>query len=165
MTKQELKKLSRADLIEMLIQQTRESEAVRDQLQQAQAQLNNRTVACENAGSIAEAALQLNGVFESAQAACDQYIENIRQKNEEIEAQCNKRQKESEEYCKRLEKETEERCSRKEKETEINCNLMVKEAELKSRKYWNEVSEKVDKLMSQSAMLRGILNDNKSPEQ
>ena len=31
----------------------------------------------ENSGSIAEAALKLSGIFEAAQAAADQYLENI----------------------------------------------------------------------------------------
>ena len=33
----------------------------------------------EEAGSIAEAALRINRVFEAAQEAADQYLENIRQ--------------------------------------------------------------------------------------
>lgn len=32
-----------------------------------------------NSGSIAEAALQINKVFEAAQAAADQYVENVKQ--------------------------------------------------------------------------------------
>ena len=36
----------------------------------------------EKAGSIAEASLMLNGVFEAAQAAVDQYLENIIGTNE-----------------------------------------------------------------------------------
>ena len=38
------------------------------------------------AGSIAEAALRVNGVFEAAQAAADQYLQSIRSANADMEA-------------------------------------------------------------------------------
>ena len=42
----------------------------------------NRQIELEEAGSIAEAALRLNKVFEAAQKAADQYIYNLRQRCE-----------------------------------------------------------------------------------
>ena len=38
----------------------------------------SRRIELEKAGSIAEASLRLNGVFEAAQKAADQYLENLR---------------------------------------------------------------------------------------
>ena len=70
MKEKELKRLSRADLLEMLIDQSKELQEVREKLQQAEAELKKREIAISNAGSIAEASLMLNGVFEAAQAAC-----------------------------------------------------------------------------------------------
>ena len=81
MTDQELRKLSRRDLLELLMSQGRELEALRAELDQAIAALENRKIHLDQAGSIAEAALRLNGVFEAAQAAADQYLENIRRLN------------------------------------------------------------------------------------
>lgn len=46
---------------------------------QMQAWLESRRIELEEAGSIAEAALRLNGVFEAAQKAADQYIYNLQQ--------------------------------------------------------------------------------------
>ena len=40
--------------------------------------LNDRTITIENAGSIAEASLKLNKVFEAAQKAADDYLESIK---------------------------------------------------------------------------------------
>lgn len=83
MTDRELKKLSRADLLELLLAESRENEQLRAQLAEANARLASRQIEIENAGSIAEAALQLNGVFQAAQAAAEQYLENIRRIAEE----------------------------------------------------------------------------------
>lgn len=78
MTDKELKKLSRAELLELLLESNRENERLRKQLEKAKGLLANRAIEIENAGSIAEAALALNGVFEAAQKAADQYLENVR---------------------------------------------------------------------------------------
>lgn len=78
MTDKELKKLSRADLLEMLLAQTKENEQLKEQITQLQKQLHERQIMIDQSGSIAEAALKLNGIFEAAQNAADQYLENIR---------------------------------------------------------------------------------------
>ena len=68
MTDKEMKKLSRADLLEMLLAQRKENEALRTELDAARAALDDRRIALEKSGSIAEASLQLNGIFEAAPA-------------------------------------------------------------------------------------------------
>lgn len=83
MTDRELKKLSRAELLELLLQQSKEIECLQAQLQRAREILSSREIRLQTAGSIAEAALALNGVFEAAQRAADQYLENVRRLAEE----------------------------------------------------------------------------------
>lgn len=78
MTKKELKHMSRMELLELLLDIDRENERLRDENAQLTAQLQSRQMKLEQAGSIAEAALALNRVFEAAQAAADQYLENVR---------------------------------------------------------------------------------------
>ena len=78
MTDQELRKLSRAELLELLLAESQENERLRGQLREAEEKLASRAIEIEKAGSIAEAALALNGVFETAQKAADQYLENVR---------------------------------------------------------------------------------------
>ena len=82
MTDKELKKLSRAKLLEMLIAQSKEVESLKAQLKEANEKLEDRQIKIENSGSIAEAALQLNGLFEAAQNACEQYLENIKRQSD-----------------------------------------------------------------------------------
>ena len=79
MTDKELKRLSRRELLEMLLAQTEKNKELENQLQKAQAALADRRIAVEKAGTMAEAALCLNGVFEAADRAARQYLENIRQ--------------------------------------------------------------------------------------
>ena len=63
--------------MEMLLKLSTENQELREELAAAEAALNDKRIKIDRAGSIAEASLSLNGVFEAAQAACRQYIENI----------------------------------------------------------------------------------------
>lgn len=78
MTEKELRRLSRMDLLEMLLEQSKEVERLQTELETVKKQLDDRRIMEQEAGSIAEAALRLNKVFEAAQQAADQYLENIR---------------------------------------------------------------------------------------
>lgn len=78
MTKRELKKLSRLELLELLLRQMEENEQLRSELEQAQRRLASREIELENAGSIAQASLQISRIFEAAQMAADIYLENVR---------------------------------------------------------------------------------------
>ena len=78
MTEKQLRRLRRPALIELLIEQIEENERLEARLSDANDQLRNREITISNAGSIAEAALTLNAVFDDAQKAVDQYIENVK---------------------------------------------------------------------------------------
>ena len=83
MTDRELRRLSRRELLEMLVLLTDKNNELKSRLEQAEAQLRDRRIVIGTAGSIAEAALQLNGVFEAADKAARQYLESIRHMEEE----------------------------------------------------------------------------------
>ncbi len=78
MTDRELRRLSRGELLEMLIEQTEENRQLKIRLEQAEAQLRDRRIEIQKAGTLAEAALRLNRVFEDADKAAQQYLENLR---------------------------------------------------------------------------------------
>lgn len=85
MTDQELKRLSRAELLEMLVEQSALCDSLRKQLDEAKAALADRKIVLERAGTMAEAALRLSGVFEAVDRAAALYLENIQRMNQEIE--------------------------------------------------------------------------------
>ncbi|MCF2596769.1 DNA repair protein [Pseudoflavonifractor phocaeensis] len=76
--KNPLRKLSKLELLELLAQQERELQSLRAQLAEKEAQLEDRMLTIRDSGSIAEAALKLNDIFEVAQKAADQYLENVK---------------------------------------------------------------------------------------
>ena len=76
--KKELKRLSRQELLELLLAQTEELQRCREENEELKEKLEDRELKLSNAGSIAEAALSLSGIFEAAQKAADEYLYNIR---------------------------------------------------------------------------------------
>lgn len=82
MTDKELRKLKRAELLEMLLARSEENEELKAENEKLRQQLAERKIVIDNAGSIAEAALQMSGIFETAQKAADDYLRNVRELSE-----------------------------------------------------------------------------------
>ena len=81
-------RLSRAGLLELLILQTKERERLEQKLEEAEQCLADRELRLEKAGDIAQAALQINGVMEAAQAAARQYLENVERLERRTRNEC-----------------------------------------------------------------------------
>lgn len=112
MNKKDLKRLRKRDLLEMLLDLTKENELLRELNDELEAQLQDRTLTISNAGTLAEAALQLSGVFQAAQDACDQYAYNMQL-----------------------------RCQRMEEETKAKCMQMLSECKRRMGRYEEENCE------------------------
>lgn len=158
MTEKEMKKLSRADLLEMLIDQSTEIEALRERVKKAEDALQQKELAINSAGSIAEAALRLNGVFEAAQAASQQYIDNIQALHARQESVCKQLEQESAEKAERQLAETERRCEALESETKIKCAERTAKAKAEAQSYWDEVVVKLDAYYAEHLGLRELLS-------
>ena len=73
-----LRKLRKAELLQIMLEQSDEIDRLRDRVEELEKELMDRRITIEEAGSIAEASLKLTRVFEEAQKAADLYLENIR---------------------------------------------------------------------------------------
>ena len=158
MNDKELKKLKRVDLLELLIAQSKENERLQAELQKASEELQCKKIAIEKAGSIAEASLQLNGVFKAAEAAGAQYLENIQQLRLEQAELSARLEAESREKAHKLLNDTEEKCRRMEIETESKCNDMITHAEKQSKAYWDTVTQRLEQFYSDYIGLRELLS-------
>ncbi len=78
----DVKKMSKKDLLQLLVMQSKKIDELEEELAQANKLLESKQIMISEAGSIAEASLKLNKIFELAQEAADQYLENIKQLNE-----------------------------------------------------------------------------------
>ena len=85
MTEKDLRKLNRYQLLELLVVQTERADKLQAKLEAAESQLRNQELTLSSLGSIAEAALQLTGVFQAAQDAADMYIAAAKKRAKEIE--------------------------------------------------------------------------------
>lgn len=124
-------------MLELLLQQSREMEQLQEELEEARYQLSQREIVMNRAGSIAEAALQLNGVFAAAEEACAQYMESIQT----------------------LSQRQEQVCQQMEREAQAKCDKMIADAKYQSEVYWDIVNKKVDQLLDSQRGLRDLLQN------
>lgn len=87
MTDKEFKKLSRAQLIDIIYQFQLQMDKLTEQKQELERELADKRLRLHNAGNIAEAALEINNCLRNAQNAAEQYLNEIKTIREETEAQ------------------------------------------------------------------------------
>ena len=87
MTDKEFKRLSRAQLIDIIYQFQLQVEKLTEENQELEQKLEDKRLRLHNAGNIAEAALEMNDCFRSAQNAAEQYLNEIKAIREETEAE------------------------------------------------------------------------------
>lgn len=87
MTDKEFKRLSRAQLIEIIYQLQLQLDGLTERNQALEDALADKRLRISNAGNLAEAALEINDCFRSAQNAAEQYLNEIKLMREETEAE------------------------------------------------------------------------------
>lgn len=163
-----LKRLSRADLLELLIERTRENDEMKarigeleGQLTDANKRLEDRKIAIDNAGSIAEAALQVNGMIDAAQRTASQYIENIERMQREQTQNCLRLESESRARADRMMEETERRCRELESETRQRCDEAMRTAEREAGRNWDELNTRLSQISKENESLCTLLTEKK----
>lgn len=123
MTDRELRRLSRLDLLELLLTQQKENERLHSLLEQAESRLAGQTIQTDNAEPFTEVSFQHSPEF------YQQCLDSIRQLTEQHEMMCQK-----------LVEDTKERCDR-----------MVAEAGIKAQESWEKYFVRIFQLMEISA--------------
>jgi len=120
--------LSREELLAIAKQQQAELEALR-------AQRDLPTLDMEEAGSIADAAMELSGVFQASQRAANIYLKSVEEMKSKREA----------EYFLRL-AEAEQQAQQMLAETQAQCSAAMSRAQESARFYWTEMHRKLDEM-------------------
>lgn len=181
MLETELKRMGRKELLDVLADQEEELESLRAHLADLEKKLSDRKIRLDRAGSIAEASLALNGVFEAAEAAAAQYVESIETLNSRQEAVCAKREQESKAEAETLlrdarqnadtilqEAHTEaeallENAKRLEEETKRRCEQLKITAKREADEYWDRVSRQLEQFCQSREELRDLLAKRYQP--
>ena len=87
MTDKEFKRLSRAQLIDIIYQFQLQVDKLTEENLNLEQQLADKRLRLNNAGNIAAAALEINDCFSNAQNAAEQYLNEIKAIREETEAE------------------------------------------------------------------------------
>ena len=78
MADRELRHMRRTELVEIIFALKQSEDQLKAENADLTAKLEQRQIHLDSAGSIAQAALELNHVFEAAQAAADDYLASMR---------------------------------------------------------------------------------------
>ncbi|MBQ7542925.1 MAG: hypothetical protein IJT44_11610 [Clostridia bacterium] len=138
------KKYSRAQLAALAAQQAQEIERLHAQLAAAEEKLRDRRIVTARAGTMADAAMEMNGVLKAADEAAAQYLENIRLFTQQQHDNCAQIERQTREKAEAMLRETQERCRARELEADA---------------YWEKLSEKLERFCTEHRELRDLLGE------
>lgn len=156
MTDKELKHLNRGELIDIIYELQKRYADSKNEITQLQANLEKKELSIAESGSIAEAALKVNGVFEAAQAAADQYLLSIQSANADMAAKIERVKKQSEEVLRQANLRAEGIIQ----EAEKKAASIIANANKEAEDSWNQFQRKADELIRARAELSALVKRN-----
>ena len=146
MTDDEIKHLGKTDLLKIIRDQEAELEQSRAQIEDLNKALADKTTHLEKCGSIADASLELNGVFQSAQAAADQYLAEIKEKTDSASAEADK-----------IIGEAREKADAQIRQAIESAGNIESQGKEKAEAYWQDLHTKLEAFYESHVGLRELL--------
>lgn len=150
-----LKKLSRADLIEIIYRYQQIEKELTDENALLKKQLEDRRTKIETAGSIAEASLAIHDVFAAAQKAADQYVDEVKDSVANVKQTTDKMILDAQHKADAIRSEAEEECSELRLRTKMDCDRMREQAE----SLCVEIKRRIREALKAQETLRMLLED------
>lgn len=148
MAEKELKKMSRTELIEIIYALQQSELALKEENAALQEKLDDKIVKIKNSGSIAEAVIVLNNIFQKAQDTADEYVESVYAAQANAKEDTEKVLAEAQAKADRIIRDAEKRKSELEKETEQEVT-----------KKWELFDNKVNEILSAHFALKELLEE------
>ena len=162
MGNKELQRMNRRELLELLVIQSKENDRLKTRLEEVERMLADRQLLIDHAGSIANASIQINQVFEAAQDAADQYLQNIQLLRSRQEQICKRMEEESIKKSEAMLLKTKRQCQTLEAETADKCTTMIRDAEKEAERVMKVVYQKARQIVGNQAK---SLKSSTSPEE
>lgn len=174
MADRELRRMHRAELIEIIYALKQSEDQLKAQNAALTAQLQDRQLRLESAGSIAQAALELNNVFAAAQAAADDYLHSVQASLADTNATAANTLSQARSEAKHileqaqadadsLKAQAQQECdamtaaaAQKRTQTEADCKAMVERAEQEVQQRWQAFDHKANELLDQYRSTDGL---------
>lgn len=168
MTERELKRLSRVELLEVIVMQSDELEAVKKQSEALQTEneelkkkLDDREIAIRESGNLAEASLAVTKIFAEAEKAAAIYKENVaRQQGGEGAYAQMQTPMDTEATVRAAQQRADgiiEEAKQKARQLLIQAEAYSQRTRQQADAYWNETKQKLEKFLSERAGLVDLL--------
>ena len=149
MADRELRRMHRAELIEIIYALKQSEDQLKAQNAALTAQLQDRQLRLEKAGSIAQAALELNNVFAAAQAAADDYLHSMQANLADTDAAAANTLSQARSEAKRILEQAQADADSLKAQTRQECSAMVEQAEQEVQQRWQTFDRKANALLDQ----------------
>lgn len=166
MPDRELRRMSRTELVEIIFALKQSEDQLKAENAALTAKLEDRQLHIQNAGSIAQAALELNKVFEAAQAAADEYLASVRAANQgadstadalraQAQAEAQQLLAQARTEAEQLKTQARQECQamtneaqHKRAQTEADCRALLAKTEQEVKARWAEFDRRASEVLN-----------------
>ncbi len=115
----------------------------------------SRSYTPDSIGNLADATVEMTGIFREAQKTADLYVENVKKMIAEQEKKLKEQEKnslrevqklgeEAAKTCMDMKKQTEKDCQELRRQTEEECRKMKEDAKAQSEQYWSMLNTRLE---------------------
>lgn len=156
MTLEDLKQKKRDELANLVLAQEKEINNLTAELMSARRKLRDRNIQIEECGSIAEAAMSLSEVIQSAQTAADIYLENVRRMQDETKEKCASLENEAMEKAEKILEEVQKQADIMLNNAAVRADDIINKAEKISEEKISEASTILETAKIESENIRDV---------
>lgn len=163
MADRELRRMRRTELVEIIYALKQSEDQLKEQNAALTAQLQDRQLRISKAGSIAQAAMELNKVFEAAQAAADDYLHSVQVSHEDAQVAAANTLTQARSEAQHILAQAQEEADQLKARTRQECDAMVEQAEQEVQSRWQAFEHKANELLEQYRSADALPSEDKTP--
>lgn len=140
------------ELIDIIYQLRKDNDKLEQKLSETSSHLEEKTIVLKESGSIADAALALNGVFEAAQRAADQYLHSVKAAcaNQEVQIQKTRQR------CEQMISEATEEAEKIRSDAEIERKEKLAAADRECKKKYDQLVARANQYIREHPEIRPL---------
>jgi len=140
------------ELIDIIYQLRKDNDKLEQKLSETSSHLEEKAIVLKESGSIADAALALNGVFDAAQRAADQYLISVKSAHENTEKQIQK----TRQQCEQMISEATEEAEKIKNAAEIERKEKLAAADRECKKKYDQLVARANQYIREHPEIRPL---------
>jgi len=154
MTDKQMKRLSRAELLELLLRRSRECEQLSREAEELRLQLEQKPLSVVDTQSVENDAQKVNAAFEDAIRISGEYLQELRLRVDEQKNMCDALIRQAQIQAEKIVADAQAAAQQLEEDTQRRCDELYLKAQQEADRKWDELFAQLGEIKSGNAQMQ-----------